>query len=157
MDAKRSGAVMLKHRMHKSSQLFIQDIQGALRKNASRERKALMDGRRISHETVERNKRGNSRKHREQPIKNHPGCHGQQPIIVHLLIHAPKSGAPVGSEENPGRTGVRRSGCGMSCRKWMCWLEQTARRVIRRAAEVAHDPTAAAASQITMGDLPKLQ
>jgi hypothetical protein len=37
------------------------------------------------------------------------------------------------------------------------WLEQTARRVIRRAAEVAHDPTAAAASQITMGDLPKLQ
>ena len=36
------------------------------------------------------------------------------------------------------------------------WLEQAAKRIIRRAAEVAHDP-AAAASQITMGDLPKLQ
>src|SRR6202044_1409181 len=76
------------------------------------ERKAIMDGRRISHEAVERNKRGNSGKHREQPIKHHPGSHGQQSIVVHLLIHAPKSGAPVGSEKNPGRTGVRRSGCG---------------------------------------------
>ena len=36
------------------------------------------------------------------------------------------------------------------------WIEQAAKRIIRRAAEVAHDP-AAAASQITMGDLPKLQ
>ena len=37
------------------------------------------------------------------------------------------------------------------------WLEQAAKRIIRRAAEVASDPAAAAASQITMGDLPKLQ
>ena len=36
------------------------------------------------------------------------------------------------------------------------WIEQTTKRMIRRAAEVAHDP-AAAASQITMGDLPQLQ
>ena len=36
------------------------------------------------------------------------------------------------------------------------WLEQATKRMIRRAAEVAYDP-AAAASQITMGDLPKLQ
>jgi hypothetical protein len=36
------------------------------------------------------------------------------------------------------------------------WIEQATKRMIRRAAEVAYDP-AAAASQITMGDLPKLQ
>jgi len=36
------------------------------------------------------------------------------------------------------------------------WLEQATKRMIRRAAEVAYDP-AATASQITMGDLPKLQ
>ena len=36
------------------------------------------------------------------------------------------------------------------------WIEQATKRMIRRAAEVAHDP-AAAASHITMGDLPKLQ
>jgi hypothetical protein len=36
------------------------------------------------------------------------------------------------------------------------WIEHATKRMIRRAAEVAHDP-AAAASQITMDDLPKLQ
>jgi hypothetical protein len=36
------------------------------------------------------------------------------------------------------------------------WLEHATKRMIRRAAEVAYDPDAAA-SQITMGDLPKLQ
>jgi hypothetical protein len=36
------------------------------------------------------------------------------------------------------------------------WIEQATKRMIRRAAEVAHDP-AVAASQITMSDLPKLQ
>jgi hypothetical protein len=36
------------------------------------------------------------------------------------------------------------------------WLEQAIKRMIRRAAEVAYNP-GAAASQITMGDLPKLQ
>ena len=36
------------------------------------------------------------------------------------------------------------------------WIEEATKRMIRRAAEVAHNP-AAAASQITMGDLPKLQ
>lgn len=35
------------------------------------------------------------------------------------------------------------------------WIDQTIKRLIRRVAEVAHDP-AAAASQITLGDLPKL-
>ncbi len=36
------------------------------------------------------------------------------------------------------------------------WIEQATKRMIRRAAEVAYDP-AAAASQITMGDLPSGQ
>jgi hypothetical protein len=36
------------------------------------------------------------------------------------------------------------------------WIEQATKRMIRRAAEVAHDP-AVAASQIAMSDLPKLQ
>jgi hypothetical protein len=36
------------------------------------------------------------------------------------------------------------------------WIEQATKRMIRRAAEVAHDPDAAA-SQITMGDLPSGQ
>jgi hypothetical protein len=35
------------------------------------------------------------------------------------------------------------------------WIEQATKRMIRRAAEVAHDPDAAA-SQITMGDLPTI-
>ena len=35
------------------------------------------------------------------------------------------------------------------------WIDQTTKRLIRRAAEVAHDP-AAATSPITMGDLGKL-
>lgn len=35
------------------------------------------------------------------------------------------------------------------------WIDQATKRLIRRVAEVAHDP-AAAASQITLGDLPKL-
>jgi hypothetical protein len=56
--------------------LLVQDIQSALRENIRGERKALVDGRRISHETVERNEGGNGWKHREQPIENHPGCHG---------------------------------------------------------------------------------
>ena len=36
------------------------------------------------------------------------------------------------------------------------WIEQATKRMIRRAAEVAHDPDAAA-SQIAMGDLPSGQ
>ncbi len=36
------------------------------------------------------------------------------------------------------------------------WIEQATKRMIRRAAEIAHDPDAAA-SQITMGDLPSGQ
>ena len=36
------------------------------------------------------------------------------------------------------------------------WIEQATKRLIRRAAEVAYNP-AAASSQITMDDLPKLQ
>ena len=93
----------------KSSQLFVQDIQGALGKNASRERKPLVDRRRIGHQTVKRNKGGNRGKHREKAIENYPGRHRQQPIVVHLLVHPPKNSPPIGSEEKPGRPGVRRN------------------------------------------------
>ena len=91
-------------------ELLVQDIQGALRENARCERKALVNRRRIRHQTVKRNKRGDRGKHREKPIENHSGRHRQQSIVVHLLIYAPKNGPPIGSEEKPGRTDVRRSG-----------------------------------------------
>ena len=75
--------------------------------------KAFVDGRRIGHETVKRNKGGNGRKYREQPIENDPSRDGQQAIFVHLLIHPPENTAPVGPKEKPGRTDAksnRRSG-----------------------------------------------
>jgi hypothetical protein len=36
------------------------------------------------------------------------------------------------------------------------WLEQALKLLIRRAAEVAHDPTPGSHEKITMGDLPKI-
>ena len=86
--------------------------QRTLRKNACRERKALVDRRRIGHETIKRNKGGNGGKYCEQPIEDDPSCDGQQAIFVHLLIHSPENSAPVGPKEEPGRTGLMRSACG---------------------------------------------
>ena len=74
----------------------------AFGKNTRRERKPLVDRRRIGHQTVKRNKGGNRGKHREKAIENYPGRHRQQPIVVHLLVHPPKNGcqAPFWAEKS---------------------------------------------------------
>jgi hypothetical protein len=113
-------------------QLFIQDIHRTLRKNARRERKVLVD------ETVERNKGGNGRKYREQPIENNSSRDGQQVIFVHLPIHPPENSAPVGPKEEPGRTDARSNGRrGRVTRNKRIFLRRVASRPCRRAAAVS--------------------
>ena len=54
----------------------------------------ILDGRGISEQAVDRYQGRKGRKEREQSIERHPGCDGEDAILVHLLVDAPENVLP---------------------------------------------------------------
>ena len=68
----------------------MKNVDCACGKNACGQRKMGINCRRVGDQSVKRDKRPNCRKDGQQRIKDDPSRDGEQPVVIHARIYAPK-------------------------------------------------------------------
>jgi hypothetical protein len=70
------------------------NVERPLRQDAGHGGEVVVDGCGVGEQAVERYERGDARKNREERIESDAGGDGEQPVLAHLLIDAPRHVLP---------------------------------------------------------------